>query len=475
MSGYSANVSSGKEAIKSSGKLANVSKHVGRDFVTKQNRYDKKENVVLVGTGNVHADVKDAYERLFGAAVREYDNKQKRADRKIGDYFTHLSEMPYSKQKQDIAVSVILQCCDMEFWKDKTPEEKRRYDYIARDQIKHLRDKLPDFEIVSATIHYDESSPHMHVVGIPIRRGCKKGMSVQVSKNTVLTRDVMRDVFQGSLRERAEKGMRMNYKGFEGFDAKVTSYEKRKQGVLYNPENKHATPTEYKARKAAEELRNAKSEGVNEIISKHTRSMSEFRKLKALCEEQIDVVREKEETGLRERQAEAPPEAQNRPVSDFGDVNHKEVPLAGAQYKTSPLREHKKDCQSFPTPGEFAAKALTLASVQTYPDYTVELEFKDNDGVEYYCCQNFARHNRFLRSIYLGQGYGFALPTDVIVDGSIDSVGDDGIPVISVEAIDHVPPAQKEKAIPATYAPAPVHDAPAAHARTREKDYGMGR
>src|SRR5699024_10535966 len=37
-------------------------------------------------------------------------------------------------------------------------------------------------------IHYDETSPHMHIVGIPIKYKSKNGMSKQVGKSDVFTK-----------------------------------------------------------------------------------------------------------------------------------------------------------------------------------------------------------------------------------------------------------------------------------------------
>ena len=52
----------------------------------------------------------------------------------------------------------------------------------------------PDFKIASAIIHYDETSPHLHVVGVPIKYKSKNGMSKQVGKGDVFTRDSLRTI-----------------------------------------------------------------------------------------------------------------------------------------------------------------------------------------------------------------------------------------------------------------------------------------
>ena len=48
---------------------------------------------------------------------------------------------------------------------------------------------VPNFEVASAIIHYDETSPHMHISGVPIKYNCKSCMRRQVGKGDVFTRD----------------------------------------------------------------------------------------------------------------------------------------------------------------------------------------------------------------------------------------------------------------------------------------------
>ena len=44
----------------------------------------------------------------------------------------------------------------------------------------------------SAIIHYDETSPHLHIVGVPIKFDGKNGMSKQVGKSDVFTKESLR-------------------------------------------------------------------------------------------------------------------------------------------------------------------------------------------------------------------------------------------------------------------------------------------
>ncbi len=54
--------------------------------------------------------------------------------------------------------------------------------------------------VANAVVHMDEDSPHMHVVGVPVATGYKKGLSKQVSKRKVFTKEVLSEVLQDELR-----------------------------------------------------------------------------------------------------------------------------------------------------------------------------------------------------------------------------------------------------------------------------------
>ena len=47
---------------------------------------------------------------------------------------------------------------------------------VYNEQVKDLNKIVPDFKIANATIHFDETSPHMHIVGVPLLKNCTRGM-----------------------------------------------------------------------------------------------------------------------------------------------------------------------------------------------------------------------------------------------------------------------------------------------------------
>ena len=193
---YSAHLSQKNSAINSKAKLACVAKHNLRKYHS--NDYDKENIVILCGTDKLVHDVKKLYREQFSEAVEEYNKKQTREERKIHDYFEKTA-----KSNKDMAVELIFQIGDKEFW-DKNPDKRRRMDVAFKEMLNMLQKEAPNLVVANAVIHYDEASPHMHVVAVPVADGFKKGMSRQVSKRKVCTKEFLEKVLQGRIREYAE-------------------------------------------------------------------------------------------------------------------------------------------------------------------------------------------------------------------------------------------------------------------------------
>lgn len=149
-------------------------------------KYDnEQEQIVIVkGTSSLYKDVEDFYKTEFEEARLEYNSKQTREDRKIDDYFKKVSE----NSKSDLACEIIIELGDKEFWDTKDLDYKHKMTNVYSKQVEDLELLMPNFKVCSAIIHYDETSPHMHIVGVPIKHNCKTGMSKQVGKTDVFTR-----------------------------------------------------------------------------------------------------------------------------------------------------------------------------------------------------------------------------------------------------------------------------------------------
>ena len=201
---YSAHISNGKSAITSKKALAGVAKHNLRKY--KSADYSSENIRLIYGTTDLFQDVKRVYHREFDDAVKEYNSRQKREDRKIKDYFEHVAGL-----NQDMAVEIIFQCGDKKYWDEHWKNKNYMsevFDYI----LECLQKLLPEFKIANAVIHFDEASPHMHVVGVPVWEGTKRGLSKKVSKRNVFTPQTLSVILQDKLRAEASYGFECYFK-----------------------------------------------------------------------------------------------------------------------------------------------------------------------------------------------------------------------------------------------------------------------
>ena len=129
--------------------------------------------------------VKELYLSEFEEARLEYNSKQSRLSRMIDNYFDNVS----NNEKKDLACEIILELGDKEYWDTKDENFKKKMSEVYKKQVDDLEMLVPNFKVASAIIHYDETSPHLHIVGVPIKYKNKNGMEKQVGKSDVFTKE----------------------------------------------------------------------------------------------------------------------------------------------------------------------------------------------------------------------------------------------------------------------------------------------
>lgn len=139
-------------AIQNAKDLSDVNKHNLRD-------YDNQRELIttIYGTNDIVEDVKQVYLDEFEQSRIEYDSKQTRADRKIGNYFEKVCS-----SQNDVACEIIIELGDMDFWNDKDERYRFKMIDVYNEQVKDLIKIVPDFKIANATIHFDESAPRAY-------------------------------------------------------------------------------------------------------------------------------------------------------------------------------------------------------------------------------------------------------------------------------------------------------------------------
>lgn len=181
---YSFHLSNKSHAVSNTSKLNGVCKHNERRYKSSRSYDNENIKVMYSRTNeNLYKDVQQVYHDEFDEALKEFNQKQNRDDRKIKDYLKHVSD----SKSNDVAAEIIIQIGDQDFWKDRSMEFKKSMIPCFQEQLDRLRKLCPDFKIASAIVHLDEKSPHMHVVGVPVAEGYKRGLSKRCSKTKVFT------------------------------------------------------------------------------------------------------------------------------------------------------------------------------------------------------------------------------------------------------------------------------------------------
>lgn len=161
--------------------MATIATHNGSTLNQGHNRRDikytsKDGHIRENGHVEIWKDepLREAYERIFSDAQKEYNERQKRSDRKINDY--------YQKVKNDAKRHV---CYEMIIGVYKAPQvsEKDKRE-ILKEFVDSWLARNPNLELVGAYYHADEvGEPHVHIDYIPVA-DCTRGMSKQNALNS---------------------------------------------------------------------------------------------------------------------------------------------------------------------------------------------------------------------------------------------------------------------------------------------------
>ncbi len=133
--------------------------------------YDRSDRNVYL----VQEDLKELYEKEFGTALENYNQKQKRTDRKIDNYYEHVKDSKKTALQQEM----IIQVGDREYFQNGG--DWRIGNHVLQEWFKDFEKRNPNLKVYNASIHNDEASPHLHFNFVPVASDYKRGLEKQVS------------------------------------------------------------------------------------------------------------------------------------------------------------------------------------------------------------------------------------------------------------------------------------------------------
>lgn len=127
-------------------------------------------------------DIKDVYHELFDEALKRYNDKQTRKDRKIDDYYEKIR----SGKQEKLFHEVIIQIGDKDNMGSETMEGQLAAK-ILDEYMKGFQERNPALRVFAAHLHMDETTPHLHVDFVSYTTGSKRGLDTRVSLKQALS------------------------------------------------------------------------------------------------------------------------------------------------------------------------------------------------------------------------------------------------------------------------------------------------
>lgn len=153
---------------------------VGKGSVNHNSRKFNAENVngerTHLNNDYCNESIKKVYHTLFDDALKRYNDKQTRADRRIGNYYEKIRN---SKQEKPFH-EIILQIGDMVTMSSES-ENGLLAQRILDEYYQGFQERNPYLKVFSAHLHMDEATPHLHIDFVPFTTGSKRGLDTRVS------------------------------------------------------------------------------------------------------------------------------------------------------------------------------------------------------------------------------------------------------------------------------------------------------
>lgn len=159
--------------------------HNERKFYTNNIDIDRsKDNLQFYSLS-----VEEAYKEYFGNAIDEYNRTQKRKDRlkSVDKYLFELRENEHKKGAEKPFYEIVVQIGDKNTCNIlNNKEQAENAKNVLIEYVKGWQNRNPNLRVFNATIHMDETTPHLHLDYIPVATGYKQGLKVRNSLSKAL-------------------------------------------------------------------------------------------------------------------------------------------------------------------------------------------------------------------------------------------------------------------------------------------------
>lgn len=162
-----------------------ISVMLGKGSVNHNSRKFKAANVDAERSSQnityCNRPIRDVYQELFDEALQRYNQKQKRTDRRIDDYYEKIR----TGKQEKLFHEVILQIGNKENMA-AVSENGKIAAKVLNEYMKGFTQRNPNLYVFSAHLHMDEATPHLHIDFVPFITGSKRGLDTRVSLKQAL-------------------------------------------------------------------------------------------------------------------------------------------------------------------------------------------------------------------------------------------------------------------------------------------------
>ena len=262
-----------------------ISAMVGKGSVNHNSRKFKAENVDSTRTHlNIdycNENIKKVYHDLFDDALRRYNDKQTRTDRKIADYYEKIRN---SKQEKPFH-ELILQIGDKENMSAES-ESGALARQILDEYYRGFQERNPQLKVFSAHLHMDEATPHLHIDFVPFTTGSKRGLETRVSLKQALAAQGFKGGSRGDTEWNqwvsAEKAVLASVMGRHGVEWEHKGTHEKHLSVLDYKKQERAKEVEELGSKIEE--KQAEFEAISERIKNYEKGVKELSDLETRLE-----------------------------------------------------------------------------------------------------------------------------------------------------------------------------------------------
>ncbi len=232
--------------------------HNERKFTAENVDKERSKNNVTY----YNEDIKTVYHKLFDDALKKYNERQKRNDRMINDYYEKIRT---SKQEKPF-YEIIVQVGDKDNM-NAVSDDGQTAKNILDSYIKNFQQRNPHLYVFSAHLHMDEATPHLHIDFVPFTTDSKRGLDTRVSMKSALKQQG----FTGTTRSDTEFNQWINFEK-EKLSEIMLGYgiEWEKKGI----HERHKSVSQFKREKLVEAVNKLeyKKKSLEYDISKYQNS-----------------------------------------------------------------------------------------------------------------------------------------------------------------------------------------------------------